>query len=104
MAVVDFLGRADWREWRALIEGCCAQGFGISRTVWCKLVAEACICAEHEVAINGVVVSGSGGGVGSGMEHLVDVLLIGVYSIHAQDPKRLQEGSAHALAPHVIAK
>jgi hypothetical protein len=30
-----------------LIEGRCAQGFGISVTVWCKLVAEACICAEH---------------------------------------------------------
>jgi hypothetical protein len=30
-----------------LIEGRCAQGFGISVKVWCKLVAEACICAEH---------------------------------------------------------
>jgi hypothetical protein len=54
-----FLGRAGWREWReGLIEGRCAQGFGISVTVWCKLEAEACICAEHEVAINGVVVGG----------------------------------------------
>ena len=29
------------------MEGRFAQGFGISVTMWCKLVAEACICAER---------------------------------------------------------
>jgi hypothetical protein len=35
-------------------------------TVWCKLEAEACICAGHGVAVNVVVASGGSGCCGGG--------------------------------------